>query len=371
MIFGESVYRDRLTRLKGFMEDWGVDLIAILDDENYQYLSGEFRRQPRLYIPRDGEPMILVFRGEVEEAQGNTWIRDVRGYNSLHDMMMHVIGFIKEHDVKTVGFDYEFALPAFLLERFKTANPTVNVVDVREILMNLRMVKMVEEVQLIRKAQEIAREGMEAARRALRQGVREWEVAAEVEYAMRRKGAMRFGFPTFINSGYRANCLHGWASDKEISKGELVLVDVGPKYMGYNGDMTRIFSIGDPTERQKALVELYLRARQAAVEAARPGAMMMALDEAASKVIDEAGYREFYVRGIAHGIGLAFEERPFPTIFPEDYVVELRSDITLSIGHSILSIPGMGGARVEDVYMITERGSEPLVEYEEDLITVG
>ncbi|MEM2894036.1 MAG: Xaa-Pro peptidase family protein [Candidatus Bathyarchaeia archaeon] len=371
MIFGESVYRDRVARLKSLMEEWGVDLIAILDDENYQYLSGEFRRQPRLYIPRDGEPLILVFRGEVEEAERSTWIRDVRSYNSLHEMMMHVIGFIKEYNVKTVGFDFEFALPAFLLERFKTANPTVRVIDVREMLMDLRMIKTSEEISLIKKAQEIARVGMETAREVLKEGVREREVAAEIDYAMRRRGAMKFGFPTFVNSGYRSNSLHGWVSEKEITRGELILIDVGPNYLGYNGDMTRMFFIGEPDDHKKGLIELYLRARRSAVKAAKPGAMMMSLDEAASKVVGEAGYGEYYVRGIAHGIGLAFEERPFPTIFPEDYVVELKSDMTISIGHSILSIPGMGGARVEDVYIITERGSEPLVEYEEGLIAVG
>ncbi|MEM3522490.1 MAG: Xaa-Pro peptidase family protein [Candidatus Bathyarchaeia archaeon] len=370
-MFSESIYRDRVVRIQGLMKDWSIDLLAVLDNENYQYFTGEFRRQPRLYIPAEGEPMILVFKGELNEASKGTWIKNIKAYSSLHDMMKHVISYIEEHNVKTVGFDYEFALPTFLLERFKMANPTVKIIDARELFMNLRMVKTSEEISLIKKAQEIAVYGMEAAKRALKDGAIEFEVVAEVEYEMRRKGAERFGFPTFVNSGYRTNCLHGWASRKKIEKGELVLVDVGPVYMGYNGDMTRMFIIGSPSEKQKKLVNLYLQARQEAVSVAKPGVMISDLDNKASKVIAEAGYGEYYTRGISHGIGLAFEEMPFPTIFPEDNILELKSGMTISIGHSVLSIPNIGGARVEDVFMITDEGAELLVKYEEGLIEVG
>lgn len=369
-MFNESIYRERVARIQSLMKDLDIDLLAVLDNENYQYFTGEFRRQPRLYIPVEGEPMILVFEGELNEAFKNTWIKNIKGYSSLHDMMKHVISYIEEHNVKTVGFDYEFALPAFLLERFKMANPTVKIVDARELFMNLRMIKTSEEINLIKKAQEIAVYGMEAAKRTLKSGVTEFEVAAEIEYEMRKKGAERFGFPTFVNSGYRTNCLHGWASRKKIEKGELVLIDVGPVYMGYNGDMTRMFIIGSPSEEQKKLVKLYLKARQEAVNVAKPGVMVSELDNKASKTVAEAGYGKYYTRGISHGIGLAFEEMPFPTIFPEDNIVELKSNMTISIGHSILSIPSVGGARIEDVFMITNEGAKLLVKYEEELIEV-
>jgi len=365
-----NVYEERIKRIQNLMREWGIDLLAVLDNENYQYFTGEFRRQPRLYIPAEGEPMLLVFRGEAEEASKNVWIKNIVNYSNLHEMMMHVISYIKEHNVKMVGFDHEFALPAFLLERFKMANPTVKVVDARELFMRLRMIKTSEEIEVIRKAQEIAVYGIEAAKKILKNGVTELEVTAEIEYEMRKKGAERFGFPTFVNSGYRTNCLHGWSSRKKIEKGELVLIDVGPVYMGYNGDMTRMFIVGSPSENQKKLVKLYLQARREAINMAKPGIMMNELDNKANEIIAQAGYGEYYVRGIAHGIGLAFEEMPFPTIFPEDNIVELKSNMTISIGHSILSIPNFGGARVEDVFIVTDQSVKMLVEYDEELIEV-
>ncbi|MEM2193145.1 MAG: Xaa-Pro peptidase family protein [Candidatus Methanomethylicia archaeon] len=370
MIFSESIYRDRVKRIQALMRDWGIDLLTVLDNENYQYFTGEFRRQPRLYIPIDGEPMILVFRGEFEDASRNTWVKNIHTYGSLHEMMKHVIEYIKQNNVKTVGFDYEFALPAFLLERFKMANPTVKVVDARELFMSLRMAKTSEEIELMRKAQEIATAGIDAARRVLREGISEVEVAAEIEYEMRRRGAERFGFPTFVNSGYRSNCLHGWASRKRIERGELILIDVGPVYMGYSSDMARTFVLGPQTENQRKLIELYIRARREAINVVKPGVMVSELDNSANRVVSEAGYGEYYVRGISHGVGLAFEETPFPTIFPEDSIIELRENMTISIGHSILSIPGIGGVRVEDVYLVTDKGAELLVKYDEELIEV-
>ncbi|MEM2710218.1 MAG: M24 family metallopeptidase, partial [Candidatus Methanomethylicia archaeon] len=135
-------------------------------------------------------------------------------------------------------------------------------------------------------------------------------------------------------------------------------------------DMARTFVLGPQTENQRKLIELYIRARREAVNVVKPGVMVSELDNSANRVVSEAGYGEYYVRGISHGVGLAFEETPFPTIFPEDSIIELRENMTISIGHSILSIPGIGGVRVEDVYLVTDKGAELLVKYDEELIEV-
>ncbi|MFQ6085648.1 MAG: M24 family metallopeptidase [Candidatus Bathyarchaeia archaeon] len=365
-----SVYKERIERLQELLSEREIDGVAIIDLENYFYFTGDTRKQPRLYVPKSGEPLLLVFRGEEEEARRESWIRDIRTYGSMHEMMTGVISWIQEHNIKTIGFDFEFALPAFLLERFKLANPTLKVVDAKDAFMELRMIKSREEVDLMKRAAEIAAEGMEVAKGALKEGAVEFEVAGEVEYAMRGRGAERFAFPTFINSGYRSHWLHGLATRKGIEKGDLVLVDVGPVYMGYCANMTRMFVVGDPNDDQRKLIDLYIKARQAAVDAARPGTMLTELDNVAQRVITQAGFGEYYVRGIAHGVGLSFEEKPFPTIFPEDNVVELKQNMTISIGHPILSLPSIGGARVEDGFLITREGARRLVEYPEELMVV-
>ncbi|MEM2896994.1 MAG: Xaa-Pro peptidase family protein [Candidatus Bathyarchaeia archaeon] len=370
MSFSQSTYEGRVKSLQRLMDERGIDALAILDIENYHYFTGDFRKQPRLYIPKLGEPLLIVFKGEEEEVSKSSWIKRIKTYTNMHEMMVSVIEWIKENEIKTIGFNFDFSLPAFLIERFKLANPSVKVMDATELCMELRMVKLNQELELIKKAAEIAINGMEAVREILKEGMKEYEVVGEIEYAMRKKGAERFAFPTFVNSGYRSNWLHGIATRKEIKKEELILIDIGPVYRGYCADMTRMFIIGSPNDEQKKLLETYIKIRNAAVDVARPGKRIMDLDNAAQKALGGTDYSQHYVRGIAHGIGLAFEEKPFPTIFPEDSVIELKPNMTISIGHSILSIPKIAGARVEDVFLITDEGAKKFVEYPEHLISV-
>ena len=77
MIININVYKERIKQIQSLMREWSIDLLVVLDNENYQYFTGEFRRQPRLYIPAEGEPMLLVFRGEAEEASKNVWIKNI------------------------------------------------------------------------------------------------------------------------------------------------------------------------------------------------------------------------------------------------------------------------------------------------------
>ncbi|MEM3755343.1 MAG: Xaa-Pro peptidase family protein, partial [Candidatus Bathyarchaeia archaeon] len=324
MSFSQSTYKERIKRLQELMNKRDIDAIAILDLENYYYFTGDIRKQPRLYIPRLGEPLLIAFKGEEEEVSKSLWIKNIKTYTSMHEMMISVMEWMKENNIRTVGFNFEFSLPAFLIERFKLANPSVKVVDATELCMELRMIKSSQELELIKKAIEVAIHGMEKAHEIIKEGIKEYEVVGEIEYAMRRKGAERFGFPTFVNSGYRSNWIHGIATRKEIKKGELILIDVGPVYKGYCADMTRMFIIGSPSDKQKNIVESYLKARDAAINIAKPGKRIMELDNAAQKALAGTEYSQNYVRGIAHGIGLAFEEKPFPTIFPEDSIIELK-----------------------------------------------
>ncbi len=368
-----NVYQERIRALQGLMKRDGIDAIMILDLQNYYYFTGDLRKQPRVFIPREGDPSILVFNGEEDIVRRDCWIKDVRTYNAVHQMMVAIIDLVREHGYSegTVGMNFDFSLPAFLHERFKLANPSVKVVDAKDTIMELRMVKSQQEVELIRKAEEIAVAGLEWARILMRRGMTEIELAGEIEYAMRRAGAEGFSFPTFVNAGERVSSLHGMATANRLKTGDPVLIDVGPVFSGYSGNMTRIFSLGRPSESLVELVKVYLEAREAAIDAAKPGVRVMMLDNAFYEALKKYGWGEYQIRGIAHGVGLNFEEKPFSTIFPEDMLVELEENMVLSFGHPILWVPGKGAARVEDIFLLTKGGPERLVDYPTDIISVG
>lgn len=130
----------------------------------------------------------------------------------------------------------------------------------------------------------------------------------------------------------------------------MVVVDVVPVYRGYCANLCRTFVIGEPSGKQQEICDVYVRAKAAALAALKPGTKMMEVDAAAKSVFDEAGYGALYVAGISPGIGLGFEETPAPTIHPGHAGYPLRERMGLTVGHSVLSVPGVGGVRLEDTY---------------------
>jgi Xaa-Pro aminopeptidase len=224
----------------------------------------------------------------------------------------------------------------------------------------LRMVKDISEITLMQRAAEIASIGMETAVKTLIPDITENEVAAEVEYAMRKAGGHGVATPVFVNSGIRSGWLHGTASDKVIESGDLVVLDLVPRYKGYCANLCRTFVIGIPSAKQKEMFETYKKAQAAGIETLKPGTKMRDIDAAAKKIFTDAGYGEFYVAGISHSIGLSFEETPAPTIHPGDSGIQIREGMTITVGHPVLSVPGTGGVRLEDTFHILSGLATPL-----------
>jgi len=228
-------------------------------------------------------------------------------------------------------------------------------------------VKDASEIALMRRAGEIAGIGMKTAAKTLRPGITENEVAAEVEYAMRKAGGHGVATPVFVNSGMRSGWLHGTASDKVLENGDLVVLDLVPRYKGYCANLCRTFVIGTPSAKQVEMFTTYKSAQAAARKALKPGAKIREVDAVAKKVFTENGYGEFYVAGISHSIGLSFEETPAPTIHPGDSGIQIREGMTVTVGHPVLSVPGTGGVRLEDTFHIREGVANPLTVFPSEL----
>ncbi len=240
-------------------------------------------------------------------------------------------------------------------------------VDIAPVMDALRMIKDDTEIAIMRRAGEIATIGMEAAVKTLRPGVAENEVAAEAEYAMRKAGGHGTATPIFVNSGVRSSWLHGTATDKMVAAGDLVVIDLVPRHKGYCANLCRTFVVGTPSRKQGELFTAYQNAQEAGIRALRPGACMRDIDSAAKAVFDQAGYGDWYIPGISHSIGLGFEETPAPTIHPGDSAIKISEGMVLTVGHSVLAVPGIGGVRLEDTFQITADGPILLTRFPTDL----
>jgi len=363
--------KQRLQCAQERMRERDIDAYLVLTHDDYIYFFGEDRYQPRAIIPAKGLPIVITFRGEEDEIRESFDAADVRIFSTVGQQIKDVVGVMRQlaggKTSLTIGVQMWFSTPAFLLNMFQRANPQVRVVDIASVMDELRMVKDEREVALMRRAGEIASIGMEAAVKALRPGVTENEVAAEAEYAMRKAGGHGTATPVFVNSGVRSGWLHGSATDKRIEVGDLVVVDLVPRHHGYCANLCRTFVVGAPTGKQSELFSLYKRAQAAGIKALKPGARMKDIDAVAKAVFDEEGYGDHYVFGISHSIGLAFEETPAPTIHPGDAGIQIREGMTLTVGHSVLSVPGVGGVRLEDTFHVSSHGPATLTHFPREL----
>jgi Xaa-Pro aminopeptidase len=225
-----------------------------------------------------------------------------------------------------------------------------------DLVWELRKVKDEKEITLMKKAADITSAGMKVAYETIRPGRTEIEVAAEIEYAMRGKGSWGTAFETLVSSGTSSAFPHGGCSEKKIRSGDLVVVDIGASYHNYCSDMTRTMVAGKPSEKQKKLYDVVKKAHKEALEAMKPGAKARDVDLAARRVIEGAGYGEFFVHGLGHGIGLEVHEPP--SLSP-------KSKDLLAAGNVVSDEPGIylvnyGGVRIEDSVLVTGSAPEKL-----------
>jgi Xaa-Pro aminopeptidase len=358
----------RLEEAQERMRENKIDAYMVLTHDDFAYFFGTDRYQPRAIIPAEGRPILVAFRGEEAEVNKEMGIDRVKVFASVGQQMKDVVTALQElrgeRSGLTIGFQMGFGTPAFLLEMFKKMNTYATVVDIAPVMEGMRLLKDETEIKSIRRAAEIAVIGMRAAEKALKPGVAENDVCAEAEYAMRKAGGSGTATPIFVNSGVRSGWLHGTATDKVIEPGDLVVIDLVPRYKGYCANICRTFVAGgELSKEQQQLIDTYTDAKMEAVKLLRPGNRMKDVDAAAKAAFTRHNLGESFINGFGHGIGLGFEEKPMPTIVPTDAMVEIQAGMVLTAGHSVLSVPGIGGVRFEDVYVIGKDGNEWLTQY--------
>ncbi len=380
-----EVRYERIARVQAAMREQGLIAIVILNHDDYRYLFGEDRTQPRALIPFQGPPELIAFTGEEPELRAALADGKVRVFGSVGGQINDIVGRIRELVAEgaaagvssgasgrpRVGMQMWFHTPAFLVDLFRQVNPEVEVVSSDPVMDPLRMVKDAEEIGLMTEAQRIAGVGMDRARELLRPGVTAQEIATEATYAMMRAGAEGTSTPLFVNFGIETCMLHGRLSPKPLERGELALIDLTPQVDGYCANLARTFVLGEPDARQAELLAAYREIVADVRAAMRPGVTTAQLDAKAKEACARHGLAEHQVYGIGHGIGLRFEEPPASTIIPPHRSLPLLEGMTVTIGHPVLAIPGFGGVRFEDVYRLTATGPEILFDYPIDPVVAG
>jgi Xaa-Pro aminopeptidase len=230
----------------------------------------------------------------------------------------------------------------------------------------LRRPKDAAELHLITEAIRCNEAGFAAALDAIRPGVSEMDIYLAVTAAVQRAAggalALNDGNHAFI-SGPRTSLAAAPATARRLEPGDLMIIDLNPVIRNYKGDITRTFCVGEPSPAQRTLHEAVVRALEAGAKAGRPGVRGRDVDAAMREVLTAAGYEQGLITHFGHGLGLQHLERPY--IIPaEEQRLEEGMVIALEPG---VYLPDGFSARVEDNFVVTPQGMEPLSHFPRDL----
>ncbi len=230
----------------------------------------------------------------------------------------------------------------------------------------LRMCKTPAEIEHIRRAAQIGDEAFAELLPNIKSGRTEREIALELEYLMRRKGASAMSFAPIVASGPQSALPHARPGERILSYGDFVVMDFGCVVNGYCSDMTRTIVIGEPEERHLLIYDLVLKAQVEAVEAVAPGKTGAEIDAIAREIIAEAGYGDYFGHGLGHSVGLEVHENP--RLSKTDQTV-LAPGMIVTVEPGVY-LPGFGGVRIEDLVVVTEDGHEVLTSSFKELYVV-
>ena len=329
----------------------GFDGYLILNNANMLYFLG-FPGTSSLLIPRDGENTIYVYGVNYEQAkaEGKGYkVELVRGDENLMGKIA------KQAKINKIS---KLAVDALGVESWRSLTRELSSETAVEInngyVQALRAVKNEQEIGYMRKAGQLTSEGMEAAYNAVKPGAKEYEVAAEIEYLMRKRGSGATAFETIVASGAFSAFPHGGCSGREIREGDLVIVDIGATYNYYCSDMTRTFVAGKPTQRQQKIFQIVKEAQQNAFQIIKAGVPVAEVDEAARRTIQASGYGDYFVHRLGHGVGLEVHESPSLNQTSKD----LLADGNVVTDEPGIYLPGYGGIRIEDTVLVQKEGAE-------------
>ena len=227
-----------------------------------------------------------------------------------------------------------------------------------------RMIKDEKELQKISEAEAIGDAAFSHILDRIKPGVTEAEIALELEFFMKRKGASRLSFDTIVASGANSSMPHAQVTDKKIEQGEFLTMDFGCVYQGYCSDMTRTVAVGTPTQEMREVYQIVLDANVRAMEGIKEGRQCSEIDAIARDYIAKCGYGGYFGHGLGHGVGLDIHEEPR---FSPKCDVVTRENMVITDEPGIY-LPGRFGVRIEDLVVVKKDGFIQLSQSEKELI---
>jgi Xaa-Pro aminopeptidase len=343
----------RVKRVRDALEASGATALLETHPPNVYYLTGFTGDSGALLV----EPMsITLFTDGRFTIQAKEETSGVR----VHIQRGSLLAAIGEHLRRKRRIRVAMAPSRLTLAGWdqlkKASGKSVHWVPVDALVDQLRAIKDPSEIDRIRAAARLGSEVMDEAIRLIRPGVTELEIAAEINFRMRRKGASGESFEAIVAAGTRSALPHARPTARRIGKNELVVIDMGAILRHYCSDLTRTVHVGRASAKIRRWYHAVLDAQTAARDILKAGVTSGAVDGAARGVLQRKGLGRYFVHSTGHGIGLEIHEEP-RLARAQKKVLEAGNVVTLEPG---VYVEGVGGIRIEDDALVTSRGSEIL-----------
>jgi Xaa-Pro aminopeptidase len=354
----------RLARLRAALAEMQLPAFLVTQTDNVGYLSG-FSGSSAALLITPGEAVLVTDGRYTSQAQHESPGFVVRQCEATQSLIDCVAAQVKSMALSTVGIEGA----AVTLQQFEALNKELTGINLKPtsgVVETLRLVKDEAEIERIRAACVIADRGFQFILTQIRPGIAERDLAAELEYFMRKSGSEKEAFETIVASGARSALPHGRASDKPVEVGDFITFDFGARLNGYHSDLTRTVVLGKASERQREVYQTVLDAQQAALAALRPGLTGKEVDGVARDLIAARGYGDRFGHGLGHGLGRQVHDGGG---------LSQRIDLTLEPGMVMTVEPGVylegwGGVRIEDDVVLREGGIEVLTHAPKELIEI-
>ena len=370
-------YSKRLTSVRATALDLGVDAVVITHPANIRYLSGFTGSTGALVMDKTHCGLVVDFRyitsaRELQASSPNLGSMTViLAERSVDETIVDVL---MSHHLQRIGIEAA-SMPVARFNRLSAAlasraptplnssAPCPVLVAAERIVEGSRMIKDEQEIATLRRAagllSEVARQ---AVPKFLRPGLREVDVAASIDAALREAGFQRPAFETIVASGSQSALPHARPTARILQPGDPVLLDFGGVYDGYCVDLTRTVQLAPSNEAFRRLFAAVVAAHDAAIAAVRPGVLTADIDYAARHVLEEHGLGEAFGHGTGHGLGLEVHEEPrISKADPARPPVEIRPGMVFTIEPGAY-VPGFGGVRLEDDVLVAADGCEVLTQ---------
>jgi len=330
---------------------------------NIRYLCG-FTGSAAVLIVADGR--YTFFTDGRYREQARTEVQGARVVVPKGPVLYAAARALADFRVRTVGVESEHMSLAEEARVARILRSKARLRQTRRLVEEHRMVKEPAEVARLRAAVRLGSSLFDKAVAAIRPGVPERAVAAEIEYAARCAGAEGMAFETIVAAGRRSALPHGLASAQSIPRRGFVVLDFGVILGGYCSDMTRTLYVGKPAAQAYRLYQAVRDAQEAAIAAVQPGRKVGEIDGAARRVLRRAGLARNFTHSTGHGVGLEIHEPP--RIAREEQDV-LRPGMVITIEPGAY-VPGYGGVRIEDMVVVTPTSCEVLTPTTKELLVV-